>query len=117
KAQSLESLEAKFACQKCPCHWPRRCSQIIQFVIRFETPPQRTACPVAKKAIFENRESDQLVARLDNANFGLKLEVDNPAARDSAMGNRASPARAAKSRMEHSAPLPIDSLVHPNGEP
>jgi hypothetical protein len=40
-------------------------------VIRFETPPQRTACPVAKKAIFENRESDQLVARLDNANFGL----------------------------------------------
>jgi hypothetical protein len=30
-------------------------------------------CPVAKKAIFENRESDQLVARLDNANFGLRL--------------------------------------------
>ena len=41
-------------------------------MIRFETPPQRTACPVAKKAIFENRESDQLVARLDNANFGLE---------------------------------------------
>jgi hypothetical protein len=29
------------------------------------------ACPVAKKAIFENGESDQSVARLANANFGL----------------------------------------------
>ena len=65
------SLEAKFVSQKFPCLWPRRCSQIIQFVIRFATPPRRTACPVAKKAIFENRESDQSVARFANANFGL----------------------------------------------
>jgi hypothetical protein len=71
KTESLESLEAKFACQKCPCDWPRRCSQINQFVNRFEAPQQRTACPVAKKAISENRESDQSVARLGNANFGL----------------------------------------------
>ena len=71
KTESLESLKAKFAGQKCPCDWPRRCSQIIQFVIRFEAPKQRTACPVAKKAISANRESYQSVARLGNANFGL----------------------------------------------
>ncbi len=41
-------------------------------MIRFEAPQQRTACPVAKKAISENRESDQSVARLGNANFGLE---------------------------------------------
>ena len=35
KAESVESLEAKFAFQKCPCRWPRRCSQITQIVIRF----------------------------------------------------------------------------------
>ena len=73
KTESLESLKAKFAGQKCPCDWPRRCSQIIQFVVRFEAPQQRTACPVAKKAISENRESDQSVARLGNANFGLVM--------------------------------------------
>jgi hypothetical protein len=33
------------------------------------------ACPVAKKAIFENGESDQSVARLANANFGLEACV------------------------------------------
>jgi transposase len=40
-------------------------------VIRFAPQPQRTACPVTKKAIFENLESDQSVARLVNPNFGL----------------------------------------------
>jgi hypothetical protein len=41
-------------------------------VIRFAPQPERTACPVTKKAIFENLESDQSVARLVNPNFGLK---------------------------------------------
>ena len=71
KSNLLKSLEAKFAYRKCPCHRLRRCSQIIQFVIRFAPQPQRTVCPVTKKAIFENLESDQSVARLVNPNFGL----------------------------------------------
>jgi len=53
--------------------------QIIQFVIRFEALQQRTACPVAKKAISENRESDPSVARLGNANFGLIRCIEHPA--------------------------------------
>ena len=44
-------------------------------MIRFADHPQPTACPVEKKAIFENRESDQSVARLANANFGLAVSL------------------------------------------
>jgi hypothetical protein len=44
-------------------------------VIRFAPQPQRTACPVTKKAIFENLESDQSVARLVNPNFGLAVLI------------------------------------------
>jgi hypothetical protein len=43
-------------------------------VIRFAPQPQRTACPLTKKAIFENLESDQSVARLVNPNFGLAAQ-------------------------------------------
>jgi RNA polymerase sigma-70 factor, ECF subfamily len=35
KSESHESLEPKFASEKCPCRWRRRCSQIAQFMIRF----------------------------------------------------------------------------------
>ena len=73
EAESPESFEVKLACQKYPCHGTRRCSKIIQLMIRFEAPLRRTACPVAKKATLKNSESDQSVARLDNANFGLDI--------------------------------------------
>jgi hypothetical protein len=63
---------SRFACQKCPCDWLGRYSQIIQFVIRFEAQLPRTAGPVAQTSIFENCESDQTAVRLAGSNFRLR---------------------------------------------
>ena len=42
---------------------------------------QRGLCPVAKKPILEDRESDQSVAYFVSANFGLKLRFRRPEGR------------------------------------
>jgi len=58
--------------------YPLRCSQIAQVVIRFghraRPSASRDACPVAQKAILENRESNQAVIWLADENFRLGPE-------------------------------------------
>jgi hypothetical protein len=58
-AESFESVRLDFLPEKCPCS----SSQIGDFVIRFGGQKghqrYRGVCPVVKKAIFENHESNQ----------------------------------------------------------
>jgi hypothetical protein len=45
---------------------------MIRFCGKDVSPAQQDTCPVAKKAVFKNCESNQSVIGLANANFGLK---------------------------------------------
>jgi hypothetical protein len=63
---------------------------MIRFCGEDVSPAQQGTCPVAKKAVFKNCESNQSVIGLANANFGLENEpaVNHDSLADDVGGKR-----------------------------